>query len=158
MTTTPLPLHSVLQQMDVLNSHLQQLEADKLAKVRDALQQQQLLTALDDPQTRLALRAQLELARNQIDALALQLDTQRQAVTAAHARVQNALDKLDKSPKLSHMLASRLSEVTATATQAAKAAGVPIRATPAAAKPSASAEAPAKKKAASPRAKKRKPH
>lgn len=138
MTTS---LGSVLQQMDALHGQLQQLETDKQQKLKEALQRKQLMNALDDPQTRKALRSQLELARNQIDALALQLDTQRQAVATARAQVQKALDKLDKSPSLSSTLASRLSEATAKASSSFKAVGIAAAAVPSAAKPAATATA-----------------
>lgn len=124
MVTNPISLGAVLQHMDALNGQLQQLEAEKQQKLKEDLQRKQLLHALDDPQTRVALRSQLELARNQIDALALQLDTQRQLVTTARARVQKALDKLDKSPSLSATLASRLSEATTKASQSFKSVGL----------------------------------
>ena len=124
MVTHPISLGAVLQHMDALNGQLQQLEAEKQQKLKEDLQRKQLLHALDDPQTRVALRSQLELARNQIDALALQLDTQRQMVTTAHAQVQKALDKLDKSPSLSATLASRLSDATAKASQSFRSVGL----------------------------------
>jgi chromosome segregation ATPase len=124
------PLAGVLQQMDAVNVQLQQLEDDKKQKLQEELQRKQLLEALDDPQTRHALRAQLELAANQIDALALQLDAQRQVVSDARAKVQKALDAIDDAPSLSHVLASRLSAATARAAPAFRAAGLAAVATP----------------------------
>lgn len=122
--TAPLTLDSVLKHMHGLNGQLQQLEAEKQQQLKDELMRKQLLKALDDPRTRSALRAQLELTRNQIDALALQLDTQREAVTTARARVQKALDKLDKSASLSETLASRLSELSDRASSSFRSVGV----------------------------------
>ncbi|RYZ69976.1 MAG: hypothetical protein EOP91_14465 [Lysobacteraceae bacterium] len=122
--TAPLTLDSVLKHMQGLNGQLQQLEAEKQQQLKDELMRKQLLKALDDPRTRSALRAQLELTRNQIDALALQLDTQREAVTTARARVQKALDKLDKPASLSETLASRLSELSDRASSSFRSVGV----------------------------------
>lgn len=139
MTTTPLPLGSVLQQLGSLNGQLQQLETEKQQQLKDDLLRKQLLKALDDPQTRSALRSQLEMARNQIDALALQLESQRQAVTAAHARVQKALDQLDKPTRLSETLATKLSEATAKASSSFRSVGIAAAVAPAAAKPAPAA-------------------
>jgi chromosome segregation ATPase len=124
MVTSPNPLAGVLQQMDAVNVQLQQLEADKKQQLQDEMQRKQLLAALDDPQTRRALRSQLELAANQIDALALQLDAQRQVVKDARAKVQKALDAIDEAPSLSHILASRLSAASAQAAPVFRAAGL----------------------------------
>ncbi|MEO8365059.1 MAG: hypothetical protein ABI538_02515 [Pseudoxanthomonas sp.] len=132
MTTTPLSLDSVLKQMHGLSGQLQQLEAEKQQQLKDDLMRKQLLKALDDPQTRIALRSQLEMARNKIDALALQLDTQRQAVTNARDRVQKALDKLAKPASLSESLASKLAGITATASSSFRSVGMAaVVATPA---------------------------
>ena len=122
--TTPLPLDAVLKHMQGLNGQLQQLEAEKQQQLKDELMRKQLLKALDDPRTRSALRAQLELTRNQIDALALQLDTQREAVVTARARVQKALDTLDKPARLSETLASRLSDLSDRASSSFRSVGV----------------------------------
>ena len=115
------------------------MEAEKQQQLKDDLLRQQLLKTLDDPQTRSALRSQLEMTRNQIHALALQLDTQRQAVTTAYARVQKALDQLDKPAKLSETLATKLSEATARATSSFRSVGIAAAVAPAAPKPAPAA-------------------
>ena len=130
--TTP-SLEHVLQQMADVGAAMRQLQADKQQQVLQAMQRKQLLAALDDPQVRSALRARVQAAAQQIDALATQLEQQRQSVAAAQARVKSMLDTLDDDKSsLATLLAARLHKAMATAAPALQDAGIDIAASAAA--------------------------